>query len=103
MGGGKGPETRPDMICAGLLCALALCVTCSAVFGSGALGAADGGQTSPGAHDGPSHSHYVLRSWGWFPSSLPDSDGPLCMSNRHCEVTLPRLTAAFTAIRSGYV
>ena len=39
----------------------------------------------------------LLGSWANFPSSLPDSNEPLGVLNRQCELTLPRPTAAPTA------
>ena len=39
----------------------------------------------------------------FFQVSLPDSNETLCMFNRQRELTLPRLTAAFTGTSSAYV
>ena len=40
---------------------------------------------------------------GYFSSSLPDSNEPLCVLNRQRELALPRLTAAPTATSSAYI
>ena len=49
---------------------------------------------------GPSSTTTIL---GKFPSSLPDSNEPFCMLNRHRELPLPRLPAAPTATSSAYI
>ena len=48
---------------------------------------------------GPSSTTTILS---YFSSFLPDSNEPLCVSNRQRELTLPRLTAAFTGTSSAY-
>ena len=55
--------------------------------------------TSPRHPFGPSSTTTIL---GEFRSPLPDSNEPLRMLNRQREVTLPRLTAAFTATSYAY-